>query len=177
MLSDKLDKIVSLVFAIAILATAGVYIEGRLSKTPVVITSDEEDKRIMVKVSGAIERAGVYSVSSGSRVSDVIYSAGGVTDNADMELVDVDAKLIADTEINIPSKNSKSVPKVLPVVNINTASATELMLVPDIGETMAARIIDYRKNNGDFESIEDIKNVRGIGDKTFEEIKDYICTQ
>lgn len=60
------------------------------------------------------------------------------------------------------------------LININTASKEGLMTLPSIGESIAQNIIEYRQENGDFKSIEEIKNVKRIGDKTYEKIKDYI---
>jgi len=61
-------------------------------------------------------------------------------------------------------------------ININTASATELDVLPNIGAVRAADIISYRETNGPFQTIEEIKNIKGIGDKSFEELKDLITT-
>ena len=63
------------------------------------------------------------------------------------------------------------------IININTADKEELMSLGGIGETIAERIIEYRDNKGSFNNIEDIKNVKGIGDKTFENIKDFITVE
>lgn len=73
------------------------------------------------------------------------------------------------------SNSSDSSPNISGKININTASAAELDKLPGVGEAIAKEIIEYREYNGNFSSIEEIKNVSGIGDSKFEKMKDYIC--
>ena len=89
--------------------------------------------------------------------------------------MDLDALVIAETEINIPKLSEDSYTDVIPVIDINTATKEELMLIPGVGELLAERIEDYRKNIGTFKDISEIMNVRGIGEKTFEQMKDFLC--
>ncbi len=173
---EKIEKLTALIIAAALLSCVGMYIENRSTDIETYVSSGKKAERFKVSVEGEVVNPGLYSVEEGSRVCDVIYSAGGVTHYADTDLIDLDAIVIKGSHIIIPSILSEDIPDVVPVVNINTADKDKLMLIPGIGEVTAQRILDYRINNGEFSKISDIMNVRGIGEKTFEEIKDYIIT-
>jgi len=148
--------------------------------------SDGENKNskiLVVYITGCVNNPGVYEVPDNSRIIDVLKLAGGSSEKADLESINL-AEYVFDAEhIIIPSIEDK-IDKIGNIVqnssievkiNINTSSKDELMKLRGIGEVMSSDIIDYRTKNGKFESIEDIKNVSGIGDKTFEKIKDDIC--
>lgn len=173
---EKIDKLISLVLVLAVIATLGFTINRQNAPHSVEVVSVEKAERIRVSVTGEVAKPGTYSVSKGARICDVLYSAGGVTMNADTEVMNLNALVMEDTNIDVPCIKEDSIPDSIPVVNINTADEAELMLIPGIGEVTANRIIDYRNSHGSFSQISDIKNVRGIGDKKFEEIKDYIIT-
>jgi competence protein ComEA len=126
----------------------------------------------------------VYALPEGARVQDVISAAGGFLAEADKEFINL-ARILEDGErVDIPFGEGFSpvipTPLVEPVtsssdlININTAASFELDSLPGIGATLAGRIIAYRDTNGPFQSIEDIKNVSGIGDGLFERFKDMI---
>jgi competence protein ComEA len=149
--------------------------------------------QIVVDVAGGVSQPGVYFLPSGSIVEDAIKSAGGFSKLADMDAV---AKIInraasVDTHSKIyipkrgdnlatiiPSPTSTSSTTLLTSssskININTATASELDILPGIGPVTAQRIIDYRIQNGDFANIEEIKNVPGLGDAKFDALKDLI---
>ena len=173
---EKLDKLTAFVLALAIAASVGMYITSQNREITAEISSQDKKERIKVTIEGEIEKPGTYSVAEGSRVCDVIYAAGGVTQNADADLIDLDAIVVEETHIYVPSIHSDDIPDVVPVIDINIADKDELMIIPGIGEVTAQRIVDYREVNGAFSDISDIMNVRGIGEKKFDEIKDYIIT-
>lgn len=157
--------------------------------------TEEEEDIIIVHITGEIKKPGVVKIKQGSRIEDVISSAGGLTENADISNVNL-AFIVEDgVKIKIPSVNeddntdeyisSDSGKNVIIsdekkekantiIVNINTAPQTELEQLPGIGASIATRIIDYRNKNGKFKAIEDIKNVTGIGENKYEKIKDLI---
>jgi len=145
------------------------------------------ERPIVVHVSGAVPRPGVYALPKGARVQDVIAAAGGFLAEADKEFINL-ARLLEDGErLDIPFAEGFSpvIPTAQPIVveptsdlvNINTASSFQLESLPGIGPTTAAKIIDYREENGPFRTIEDIKNVSGIGTGIFERIKDMITVE
>jgi len=145
------------------------------------------DQPIVVQISGAVPRPGVYALPEGARVQDVISASGGFLAEADKEFINL-ARVLEDGErLDIPYTAGFSpvipTPAVAPVesssdlININTAASFELEELPGIGPTTAGKIIAYREENGPFLSIEDIINVSGIGPGTYERIKDLITVE
>ncbi len=170
---EKVEKLVWLMLAVSLLALVGMNVSKQRPKD-VHVAKPQEEEIIRVSVTGEVNKPGEYAVKKGTRICDLIYSAGGITHNADIDIVDLDALVIAGTEINIPKLDEDAPADVIPVIDINTATKEELMLIPGVGELLAERIEDYRKNVSPFKDVSEIKNVRGIGEKTFEQMKDYI---
>ena len=153
---------------------------------------EEEDYKIVVHITGEVEKEGIIEIKEGGRISDAIDAAGGLTKEADLERVNLAYELEDGQKIYIPNKNDKDIDEyvtegvddiVLPdeltnmgdgLININKADLEELQELDGIGEALAENIIAYRENNGKFKDIEDIKNVSGIGDSKYEKIKDSI---
>ena len=146
-----------------------------------------EEEKIIVHVAGEVTKPGVISLKEGARVIDAINEAGGATQNADLSKINL-AYVLSDAEkVYIPSVNEKDnndtlgtsgyVGEQKVMVNINTANESELQKVPGIGQTIASRIVEYRKKNGKFKTIEDIQNVSGIGTSKFSKIREYICVK
>ena len=156
---------------------------------------EEETNQIVVHITGEVKNAGIVYLESGARIADAIEAAGGATEDADLDQVNLAYLLEDGQKIYIPNKNeeieqgeyiisdsgenvieeSSSAKEVSGKVNINTATQEELETLTGIGSVLAQRIIEYREENGNFESIEDIKNVKGIGDSKYSDIKDSIC--
>lgn len=151
---------------------------------------EAESENLFVYVCGAVVNEGVYELPTSSRVYVAIEAAGGMTEDAAESYLNL-AELVSDGErIYVPTQqevDEGTISLLIPdddsedsaggLVNINTASADQLMTLSGIGEKKAEDIISYRNSNGNFGSIEDIKNVSGIGDSTFEAIKDSITVQ
>ena len=142
-------------------------------------TSD--DSNLYVYVCGAVKRPDVYELPDGARVNDAVKRAGGFTKKADRLKVNL-AKLLSDGEqIYIPRKGEESTSE-QPVeesgqsqkVNINLATKEELMTLTGIGEAKADSILAYREEHGAFQSIEELKEIRGIKDGVFQKVKDWI---
>jgi len=161
--------------------------------------NENKEEVYYVDLKGAVKSPGVYSVSSNKRVIDVINMAGGLLDNSDTtyinlskyvedemviiiytkeELTDTNNKI--DTSINDAyydinnSNNINNNKDNNGLININTATLEELMTLPGIGQTKANNIVNYRETNGKFNSIEEIQNVKGIGNSIYEKIKNNI---
>jgi len=136
---------------------------------------------IKVDIQGAVNQPGVYEVKIGTVVEEAINAAGGLSDAADLLYISQNinnAREVVDGEkIYIPREGEQSTvvsgqpDSTQGKININTATATELDTLPRIGPAYAQKIIDARP----FVRIEDIKNVKGIGDSIFQDIKDLIC--
>jgi len=152
-----------------------------IEPTPVLASTPAE---VGVYVVGAVLNPGVYFLPQGSRVEDALEAAGGSTEEADLAWVNLAKRVYDEEQIYVPRLGEENPPLPPPSgssggqaggkININTASAAELETLPGIGPVLAQRVVDYREANGPFAAIEDIKNVRGIGEATFEEIKELI---
>lgn len=134
---------------------------------------------IFVDIGGAVKNPQVVKLPEGSRVEDAIKAAGGLTDKADLTEINRAAFLEDGEKVYIPEayeegETSGSMSQGDSRVNINTADSDELQKLNGIGPATAEKIIDYRDEHGRFSNIEDIKNVSGIGDKTFEKFEDDI---
>lgn len=150
-----------------------------------------EKNKIVVEIKGEVARPDVYQLEEGSIIKDLIDMAGGVTEEADLscinraeELVNHELIIIGnindETESSVvqnsstSSSNGNNSDKGSTLININTADLEQLKEITGIGNIKAQSIIDYREANGGFKSLEELKNVDGIGDKTFEKIKEQI---
>ena len=142
------------------------------------------DKPIVVYVTGAVPRPGVYALPQGARVQDAISASGGFLAEANKADINLAALLEDGQKFDIPYIEGASPVLATPgeevitttteLINLNTASQAELETLPGIGPTTAQKIIEYREANGPFVSAEDIINVSGIGPGTYERIKDLI---
>lgn len=161
-----------------------------------------EENKIYVYVTGEVKNNGIVILNNGARISDAIEAAGGLTEKADISEINMVYELQDGIKLSIPNKqqieenekfnyiitnsndnqNEETIIKNTSenkenndLININNATQTELETLPGIGPSLALNIINYRKENGRFSSIDEIKNVKGIGDSKYENIKRYIC--
>ncbi len=153
---------------------------------------------LRVYISGEVQHPDVYVLPPGSIIKDAITAAGGTTPAADIDVVNLAQELADQQHIHIPAKSDNAptppvveggvraagatiaVPATTPTplkININTATLQEFELLPGIGPSIAQRIVDYRAENGNFNAIEDIMKVRGIGQATFEKLQPNITVQ
>ncbi|MDO5340531.1 MAG: helix-hairpin-helix domain-containing protein [Eubacteriales bacterium] len=133
---------------------------------------------IYVYICGHVNSPGVVKCQSGMRLYEAVELAGGADDSADMSLVNLAALVNDGQRIYIPSYG-EDIPvmeeETAGLININKATAEELMTLPGIGSSRAADIVSYRTDNGRFQTIEDIMKVSGIKEAAFNKIKNYIC--
>ncbi|WP_353097137.1 helix-hairpin-helix domain-containing protein [Tissierella praeacuta] len=146
---------------------------------------DSEDKIIMVHISGQVYNSGIIELEIGSRLIDAVNLAGGLKKDADIDKINLAKKLEDEEKIYIPKIGEELINDAIVTtdskensgkININTCTKEELVSLPGIGDVIAGRIIEYRETNT-FKSIDDIKNVSGIGDKKFEGIKELIIVK
>lgn len=153
------------------------YVNGESNISGETVYDEVGEKRtgIRVHICGEVYFPGVYLVDEASRVCDVVQKAGGFTEEADKENVN-QAKKVSDGErIYIPSVyEGEDEESDSDCVNINKADVETLCTLPGIGKAKAKQIVEYRKRNGDFQSIEDIMNVAGIKEGLFSQIAPYI---
>jgi len=137
-------------------------------------TSNEEYKYqtniIKVSIDGGVIFKGTYEVVSGIRLFELIEMAGGLDESADVSKINLNEVITTPKSYTIPLVSTYLKEK----VNINTASLSLLITVPNITEQRAASIIIYRTTNGPFKCIEELINVKYIGNATFDKIKDYV---
>ena len=142
-----------------------------------------EQDLITVDVKGAVKTPGIYDLPVGSRINDAVQKAGGLTDNADSKSINLAQKISDEALVYVPTKeeatsqetqSSASNTKENKKVNLNKASVEELKQVKGLGAKHAQDIIDHRESNGKFKSVDELKKVSGIGAKTIEKLKDYV---
>lgn len=167
--------------------------------------SEENDtEKIIIYIAGAIKKEGVYELEEGSRISDAIEQAEGLKEEADITNINLAYKLEDGMKIRIPTQtenNEKDINKISEEyitknsglekeniiedtrkekeekIDINKATQEELETLSGIGPSTASKIVQYRKDNGNFKSIEEIKNVNGIGESKYNEIKEKIIVK
>ena len=145
-------------------------------------TEDEENEEITIHIIGEVKYPGIVILKSGQRIVDAIEAAGGETEEADLNKLNLAQLLNDGDKIYVPNKSDeiedyKDTTGKSSTVNLNTATLEELTSLPGIGESTAQKIIDYRKQNGKFKTIEDLKNVSGIGESKFDNINDKITVR
>jgi competence protein ComEA len=140
----------------------------------------DEPCELTVYVAGAVRHPGVVRLEEGSRVVEAIEEAGGPLPDADLESLNLAQQVQDGQKITVPGQG-QSVGEVEAVtagaggkVSINQASARELEELPGIGPTLAGRIIAYREKTGGFKSIEELRQVSGIGEKKYAEIEELV---
>ncbi|KOP83514.1 helix-hairpin-helix domain-containing protein [Cytobacillus solani] len=150
------------------------------------IVEHEEEVIVIVDVKGAVNNPGVYEAESEDRVIDMINMAGGLKESADEAKINFATRVEDEMVIYVPEIGEEMEQEggMMTVmggtdqkdgkVNINTADDTELQTLTGIGPAKAAAIIDYREKNGPFKVIEDLKLISGIGEKSFEKLKEQI---
>ena len=143
-----------------------------------------EQDLITVDVKGAVKAPGIYDLPVGSRVNDAVQKAGGLTDQADSKSLNLAQKVSDEALVYVPTKGEEasqqsgsgatSSTSKEKKVNLNKASLEELKQVKGLGGKRAQDIIDHRETNGKFKSVDELKKVSGIGAKTIEKLKDYV---
>lgn len=201
----KKQKIIFLIILILMLCIIFYYIYSNLyandysfnENSLLVDTTDENNApsieninnnidTIVVYICGAVKESKVITLSENSRICDAIDAVGGLLKDADLTNINLAYVLEDGEKIYIPHKGEEVLDTPTSYttnnsdsnkININKASQTELETIPGIGPSTALKIINYRNENGKFNSIEDIKNVSGIGDSKFNNIKEYITVK
>jgi competence protein ComEA len=185
------DILIGVLFGL--LAAGALFLTVRApAGNPVELLPTPTIEPIVVYVTGAVQRPGVYTLPRDSRLVNVVEAAGGFLEGADLNQVNLAEAVKDEQQIVIPGLSTLPTPQltiggdgllVTPTpfagekVNINKASAEELDKLPGIGPTTAQKIIDYREKNGPFQRIEDLLKIPGIGPSTLEAIKAMITVK
>ena len=193
---QKKERRLLLILLVGILMAGGVYLYGgkpahqeqtvQQKEGQVTAVSPEvqgNQQLIKVHVKGEVNQPGVYQLPGDSRINDAIQAAGGAKSGADVEQLNLAAPVADGAEVVVPQKGEAAEQAAVPSsakdakVNINTATAEELDKLPGIGSTRAQAIVDYRKEQGRFLQVEDLRKVQGIGVKLFDQIKEKVTVQ
>jgi competence protein ComEA len=191
----KKERSLLLIFLVGILLAGSVYLYGGKPGMQTVKASDtgnaqleqqaketvaENSKQVKVHVKGAVNQPGVYKLPSDSRVIDAIQAAGGAKSDAKVQQLNL-ASVVADgAEVVVPGDDATNGNAAAAAtqddgkVNVNTASAEDLDKLPGIGSIRAKAIVDYRTEHGQFYSIDDLRNVPGLGAKLLDAIRDHV---
>ncbi|MCS7190075.1 MAG: helix-hairpin-helix domain-containing protein [Fimbriimonadales bacterium] len=166
--------------------------------TPMPSTADPPvaPQELVVHVSGAVKKAGVYRLGEGSRVADAIEQAGGASENADLDALNLAEPLTDGQKVHVPRKGEAppatavaatpsttarperaAKPAVQFPIDLNTATAEQLEAIPGIGPVLAQRIVDHRRLHGKFQSVDDLLQVHGIGQKRLESMRPYVTVK
>lgn len=164
------------------------YLSESSQNTNNTISENTSNKKIIIHIYGCVVDEGIVELTEGARINDAINSAGGSTLDADLSRINLAYQLKDGEKVYVPSINDEENIEAITsssydssdssssgLININTATQSELETLNGIGPSTALKIIQFRKDNGKFDSIEDLKNVPGIGDSKFNGIKDSIC--
>ena len=186
MYNSKMTKrilayLAGVVICIAVLGMM-VYVTSQPRGDAIVLLPAPTQAPLVVDVGGAVKMPGVYTLAPGSRVQDAITMAGGLTPEADPSTINLAAKLRDGQKVLVPAivaeiAPAASLPDAAYPIDLNTATVAELDSLPGIGSTRAQDIIAYREAHGEFKSIDELKQVGGIGDTIFERIKDFIFVE
>ena len=165
------------------------YKDEKSNKSKEISQAETEDQLVTVDVKGAVKKPGVYQLQSNSRVHDALEKAGGLTDEADLKSINQAQKLSDEAVVYVAKvgENAVDVTTSAPtsatsgagqaksaLVNLNTATEADFQTISGIGQKRAQDIIAYREANGRFKSVDELKNVSGIGAKTLEKLKEYV---
>lgn len=183
-----------IVVALAVLAAVGLLggygVAMRAKPKATTISLDSPSPRsgartIFVHVGGEVATPGLYELANGSRVNDAVEAAGGTKGKADLDGLNLAARVKDGDKVLVPKRAAPAAPggaapsggsQAQPggLVNLNAATAADLETLPGIGPALAERIIAYRTEHGGFRRVEDLLEVAGIGPKKFEDLKDQV---
>lgn len=132
--------------------------------------SNYKSKTISVEIKGEVNKPGVYELPYNTKVGELIAKAGNYTLKANSDNLN-EARILKNEEVIVVEEINKEDVK---LVSINSADAETLCTIKGVGPSTASKIIEYRNNNGGFKTLEELMNVAGIKEKTFNKLKDYI---
>ena len=193
---ENKKRIIAIIIAIAICVMLGIvliYKEDNYEEfenIEILDTAPEEvtsvSKNVKIHISGEVNYNGIIELPEGSRIDDAIKKAGGITQEADLNKINLAYELSDGQKLYIPKINEEENFEYVTEnsgvengekddkININKATQTEHEILPGVGPSLALKIINYRKENGKFNNIEELKNVSGVGENKYEQLKELI---
>ena len=187
---SRRQAIVVCVLALVLLVTAGKLLgarqpvaQKRAARVKLVAAAGGSRAQLLIDVSGAVHRPGVYKLPTGSRVNDALLEAGGATGKADLTLINRAATLTDGQQVLVLEKVSAASAATAPSgsaataaapIHLNSATAEQLDELPGVGPATAERIIEYRTTNGPFKTVDELDSVSGIGPAKLADLRDLV---
>jgi competence protein ComEA len=182
-----LSQVLTAAAILAAVAGAIIFMIGRSPSSGIEVSLRPAASRspvaLQVYVTGAVKDPGVYTLEDGDRLGQVVEAAGGATDDADLEAINL-AALLRDEDHwhiprigEIPKATTARAANPLGKIDVNSATSVQLEELPGIGEVKARSIIQYRETNGPFASVDGLLAVGGIGPATLDAIRDLVDTR
>ena len=168
---------------VGVVAGWGVAMRGRPKPVRIAIATPgpaaaESELRLYVHVAGAVVSPGLYRLAEGARVDDAVAAAGGARGDADLDAVNLAARLRDGDKVVVPVQGAEGADgaagEASGRINLNSAGAAELEQLPGIGPSLAQRIVDHRTKHGPFRTVDDLKKVSGIGEAKFAQLADLV---
>jgi len=164
---------------VGLTAEGGTIEDGRMKDSNEEGALEESKEPLVIHIVGAVKSPGVFTLLEGDRVLEAVEKAGGFSEDALRDAVNLAARIYDGQQIYIPREGEEIPPALLQgnqtqKININTATQSDLETLPGIGPAKAGAIIQDREKNGPFKSVEEITRVTGIGEKTLEGIREFI---
>jgi len=147
-------------------------------------TAPAPPAEVVVDVVGAVARPGLYRLEEGTRIADAVALAGGTTRKANLTAVNLAAPLVDGSQIVVPRRGAPAPPPAAvdvgaagapaAPIHLNTATLEQLETIPGVGPVTAQRIVDFREQNGPFQSVDELDAVSGIGPKRLEQMRELV---
>lgn len=169
-MKEKVKKIIIPAVAGALLILGIVFDKKEESPPRFEAEPETFSNDIIVEIKGEVKYPGIYQIFGDARIYDLVVLAGGLTADADTASLNMADFLRDGAAVFVPSKKEVQTDK----ISLNHASLEELMTLKGIGETKAKSIIEYREQHGGFKSIDEVKNVKGISENLFEQLKEFL---
>jgi competence protein ComEA len=177
--------VIAILLALIAIGAATAYLRSRPREINVkdsrAVSSSEEKRKLTVHIAGAVVRPGLYKLVEGARVADALSMAGGATPDGILDDVNLASRLKDGEKILVPrTGNQQSAPgnpapsESSTLLNLNTADESDLDRLPGIGPSLAKRIVEYRKKNGPFSTVDEVDDVDGIGPRKLEEFRGQV---
>ena len=186
---SRQQVIVACMLVLVVLVVAGKLLGARppavqkRAQIRLVGATNSSRSQLLVDVSGAVRRPGVYKLPFASRINDALLKAGGATEKADLTLVNRAATLTDGQQVLVPEKVAAAAAATSAApggsaaaapIHLNSATLEQLDELPGVGPATAQRIIDYRTANGLFKSVDELDSVSGIGPAKLAELRDLV---
>ncbi len=177
-MKSRVQLAIGIAVTAALVALAVVIWVDRMQPVEIII-EEPTGETIHVSVTGAVNAPGVVEVPLGARLLEAVDAAGGFTDAANTDLLNLAGRVGDGEQVEIPAVGQPQTFPASPTsgegqIDLNTATLAELDELPGIGDVLGGRIISYREANGPFSSVDDLSNIEGISPRLVDEIRPFV---